>query len=162
MLLIFCRCCIINNVQYYTVTKTHFSYYITVTTTRDLCTYDAHHGASSSASSSAVNDSTTLSNPFFSTTFLFFRDEFSIGLGILARPLGLPRLFGAAYGGQYLYGLFVCCSAGKVFVSVSMSKYSILESTVYCSRQQSVIHQYGMQLVMFRSVILLDFTTAIM
>ena len=97
MLLIFCRCCIINNVQYYTVTKTHFSYYITVTTTRDLCTYNAHHGASSSASSSAVNDSTTLSNPFFSTTFLFFRDEFSIGLGILARPLGLPRLFGAAY-----------------------------------------------------------------
>ena len=143
----FCQCCIISSLQYYTVTKSHFTYYITVTTTRDYANH-AHHGASSSA----VFDSTTVSNPcFLSITFLFFRDDFSIGLGILAMSLGLPRFFGAAYGGQYLYGLFFCCSLGKVFVSVSMSKYSIPESSGYCSRQQSVIHQYGMQLDMVRS-----------
>jgi hypothetical protein len=31
--------------------------------------------------------STTLSNSFFSTTFLFFRDEFSIGLGISEKKM---------------------------------------------------------------------------
>ena len=155
-----CHCCNFFNLQYYTVTKSHFTYYITVTTTRDLrksCSSWCH-----GVSSSAVSDSTTVSNPFLSITFLFFRDDFSIGLGILAMPLGLPRLFGAANGGQYLNGFFVCCSSGKEFISVSMSKYSIPEVTGYCSRQHSVIHQYGMQLYMVRSVILDDFTTAIM
>ena len=131
----------------------HISPTISQSQLLETFTNRAHHG---------VIDSATVSNPLLSITFLFFRADFSIGLGILAMPLGLPRLFGAANGGQYLNELFVCCSSGKVFISVSMSKYSIPESTGYCSCQQSVIHQYGMQLYMVRSVILVDFTTAIM